>query len=41
MDHCARGHRAAGAGEHSDYWRIWYNLAEAAGLEVWLVNAAT
>ena len=23
----------------SDYWRVWYNLAEAAGLEVWLVNA--
>src|SRR6266699_3445167 len=23
----------------SDYWRIWYYLAEAAGLEVWLVNA--
>jgi hypothetical protein len=23
----------------SDYWRIWYHLAEAAGLEVWLVNA--
>jgi transposase len=23
----------------SDYWRIWYCLAEAAGLEVWLVNA--
>src|SRR6266566_1814754 len=22
-----------------DYWRIWYYLAEAAGLEVWLVNA--
>jgi transposase len=23
----------------SDYWRIWYYLAEASGLEVWLVNA--
>ncbi len=23
----------------SDYWRIWYYVAEAAGLEVWLVNA--
>jgi len=23
----------------SDYWRIWYYLAEAAGLEAWLVNA--
>jgi len=23
----------------SDYWRIWYYMAEAAGLEVWLVNA--
>jgi transposase len=23
----------------SDYWRCWYYLAEAAGLEVWLVNA--
>ena len=23
----------------SDYWRIWYYLAGAAGLEVWLVNA--
>src|SRR5438445_12652577 len=23
----------------SDYWRIWDSLAEAAGLEVWLVNA--
>jgi hypothetical protein len=23
----------------SDYWRIWYYLAEAAELEVWLVNA--
>jgi transposase len=23
----------------SDYWRIWYYLAETAGLEVWLVNA--
>ena len=23
----------------TDYWRIWYYLAEAAGLEVWLVNA--
>ena len=23
----------------SDYWRIWFYLAEAAGLEVWLVNA--
>ena len=22
-----------------DYWRTWYYLAEAAGLEVWLVNA--
>ncbi len=22
-----------------DYWRIWYYLAEAAGLQVWLVNA--
>jgi transposase len=22
-----------------DYWRIWHYLAEAAGLEVWLVNA--
>jgi transposase len=24
----------------SDYWRTWYYLAEAAGLEVWLVNDA-
>lgn len=23
----------------SDYWRIWYYLAEAAGIEVWLVNS--
>jgi transposase len=23
----------------SDYWRMWHYLAEAAGLEVWLVNA--
>ena len=23
----------------SDYWRIWHYLGEAAGLEVWLVNA--
>jgi transposase len=23
----------------SDYWRIWYYLAEAAGLQVWLVSA--
>lgn len=23
----------------SDYWRIWYYLAEAAGLDVWLVSA--
>ena len=23
----------------SDYWRVWYYLAEAAGLAVWLVNA--
>ena len=23
----------------SDYWRTWYYLAEAAGLQVWLVNA--
>src|ERR1017187_8135118 len=23
----------------SDYWRIWYYLADGAGLEVWLVNA--
>jgi transposase len=23
----------------SDYWRIWYYLAEAAGVEVWLINA--
>ena len=23
----------------SDYWRTWYYLAEAAGLEAWLVNA--
>jgi len=23
----------------SDYWRCWYYLAEAVGLEVWLVNA--
>ena len=23
----------------SDYWRLWYYLAEAAGLEVWLVSA--
>src|SRR5262249_36187758 len=23
----------------SDYWRIWHYLAEAAGLQVWLVNA--
>ncbi len=22
----------------SDYWRIWYYLAEAAGLEVWLAG---
>ena len=25
----------------SDYWRTWYYLAEAAGLEVWLVTPAT
>ena len=23
----------------SDYWRIWYYLAEAAGLEVWRADA--
>lgn len=23
----------------SDYWRIWHYLAEAAGIEVWLVNS--
>ncbi len=23
----------------SDYWRIWFYLLEAAGLQVWLVNA--
>jgi transposase len=23
----------------SDYWRIWFYLLEAAGLDVWLVNA--
>ena len=41
MDHLrVRGHPAAGARvAPRDYWRIWYYLAEAAGLEVWLVNA--
>ena len=36
-------HRATSDGVYETgggpYWRIWYYLAEAAGLEVWLVNA--
>ncbi|MGH3418480.1 MAG: IS110 family transposase, partial [Streptosporangiaceae bacterium] len=33
-----RGHPAAGLESTSDYWRIFYYLAEAAGLEVQLVS---
>ncbi len=41
MDHlvCQGVERLVLELEASDYWRIWYYLAEAAGLEVWLVNA--
>ena len=36
---CARASSGWCSRSTSDYWRIWYYLAEAAGLEVWLVNA--
>src|SRR5208283_5064519 len=40
MDHLrAEGIQRLVLESTSDYWRIWYYLAEAAGLEVWLVNA--
>jgi len=40
MDHLrCEGIRRLVLESTSDYWRIWYYLAEAAGLEVWLVNA--
>ena len=40
MDHLrCEGIQRLVPGSTSDYWRIWYYLAEAAGLEVWLVNA--
>ena len=40
MDHLrAEGIQRLVLESTSDYWRIWYYLAEAAGLEAWLVNA--
>ena len=40
MDHLAcQGVQRLVLESTSEYWRIWYYLAEAAGLEVWLVNA--
>lgn len=40
MDHLrAEGVQRLVLESTSDYWRTWYYLAEAAGLEVWLVNA--
>jgi transposase len=40
MDHLrCEGIRRLVLESTSGYWRIWYYLAEAAGLEVWLVNA--
>ena len=40
MDHLrCEGIQRLVPGSTSDYWRIYYYLAEAAGLEVWLVNA--
>jgi transposase len=40
MDHLrAEGIQRLVLESTSDYWRIWYYLAEAAGLEVWLVHA--
>jgi len=40
MDHLrAEGIQRLVLESTSDYWRMWYYLAEAAGLEVWLVNA--
>jgi transposase len=40
MDHLrAEGIQRLVLESTSGYWRIWYYLAEAAGLEVWLVNA--
>jgi transposase len=40
MDHLrAEGIQRLVLESTSDYWRIYYYLAEAAGLEVWLVNA--
>ena len=40
MDHLrAEGIQRLVLESTSDYWRIWHYLAEAAGLEVWLVNA--
>jgi transposase len=40
MDHLrCEGIRRLVLESTSDYWRIWDYLAEAAGLEVWLVNA--
>jgi hypothetical protein len=35
----ARGSRRWRPGSASDYWRIWFYLLEAAGLQVQLVNA--
>src|SRR5258706_16215982 len=40
MDHLrCQGIQRLVPGSTSDYWRIWYYLAEAAGLEVWLASA--
>ncbi len=40
MDHLrCEGIQRLVPGSTSDYWRIWYYLAEAAGLEVWLASA--
>lgn len=40
MDHLAcQGVQRLVLESASDYWRIWYYLAEAAGLEVWLAGA--
>jgi transposase len=40
MDHLrCEGIQRLVPGSTSDYWRIWYYLAAAAGLEVWLASA--
>src|SRR5271155_6087945 len=40
MDHLVcQGVERLGLGANTDYRRIWYYLAEAAGLDVWLGNA--